>query len=135
MPESVAVGAAVKLIVDVSKASQAGSGLVSAKVAEKARVSPTSASVKLGLGSAKRRVLPPTVVRSATVAATMGASLTSSTCNRNSPLAAAPAVSLAVTRMSSAPTSALAGVPLKVRLAASKRSQPGRGAPLASVVL
>ncbi|MNE27844.1 hypothetical protein D3C80_1212650 [compost metagenome] len=43
--------------------------------------------------------------------------------------------SVAVTRRLKLPTSALPGVPLKVRVLGSKLSQPGSGSPLANVAL
>ena len=49
------------------------------------------------------------------------------------PLACEPARSVTVTSMTIAPTSPLAGVPLKVRVAALKDSQPGRAVPSAFV--
>jgi hypothetical protein len=67
--------------------------------------------------------------------ATVGASLTLETVRRNSSLAKAFEPSEAVTLMSMDPTSALVGVPEKARVAASKDSQPGSAAPLASVAV
>jgi hypothetical protein len=65
--------------------------------------------------------------------ASVGASLTLDTVRRNSSLAKALELSVAVTLMSMAPTSALAGVPLKVRVAGSNASHDGSAAPLARV--
>ena len=65
--------------------------------------------------------------------ATVGASFALATVRRNSLAVLAPAASVAVRRMSSAPTSALAGVPPKVRVAALKASQPGSALPSARV--
>jgi hypothetical protein len=65
--------------------------------------------------------------------ATVGASLVLATVRRNSSLAKVPEPSVAVTLMSMAPTSALAGVPLKVRVAGSNASHGGSAAPLAKV--
>jgi hypothetical protein len=67
--------------------------------------------------------------------ASVGASLTLETVRRNSSLAKAFEPSVAVTLMSIAPTSALVGVPLKVRVAVLKLSQLGSAAPLASVAV
>ena len=55
----------------------------------------------------------------------LGTSLTLPTTRSKLSLAVAPLPSVAVTVMVTVPTSALAGVPLKVRVAASKFSQPG----------
>ncbi len=57
--------------------------------------------------------------------ATVGASLTFVTVSTNESVAVALLPSLAVTVIVSVPTSALAGVPLKVRVAALKLSQLG----------
>ena len=65
--------------------------------------------------------------------ATVGASLVLATVRRNSLAALTPAASVAVRRMSSAPTSLLVGVPLKVRVAVLKASQPGSALPSARV--
>jgi hypothetical protein len=67
--------------------------------------------------------------------ATVGASLVFDTVRRNSSLANAFEPSVAVTLTSMAPTSALVGVPLKVRVAVLKLSQLGSAAPLASVAV
>ena len=62
--------------------------------------------------------------------ASVGASLTLITLNAKSSNTLAPAVSVAVTRTLITPTSLFNGMPLKVPVARSKRSQPGRAAPL-----
>ena len=63
----------------------------------------------------------------------VGASLTLATLRVKSWEAEAPAVSVAVTRISRAPTSPLAGVPEKLLVAGLKESQAGRGLPSARV--
>ena len=68
-------------------------------------------------------------------ASSVGASFTLSTVSVKLPLVCAPEPSVAVTRTSIAPTSALAGVPLKLRVAALKLSQLGKAAPSASVAV
>src|SRR5258705_13888650 len=62
-----------------------------------------------------------------------GASLVLLTVTVKSWDAVAPAVSVAVTRISRLPTSPLSGVPEKVLVAGSKLSQAGSGLPLARV--
>jgi hypothetical protein len=62
-----------------------------------------------------------------------GASLTLATLTMKSWVAVAPEVSVAVTRMLSAPTSSFRGVPEKVWVTGSKLSQAGSGLPSASV--
>ena len=64
-----------------------------------------------------------------------GMSLLLATVRRKSSLTSRPAASVAVTRISSAPTSAFSGVPLKVRVVALKFSQPGSAAPPLSVAV
>ena len=67
--------------------------------------------------------------------ARIGASLVLRTVIAKSSDTLAPAVSVAVTRTSTVPTSALAGVPLKVPVLRSKRNQAGRAAPLLRVAV
>jgi len=64
---------------------------------------------------------------------TVGASLMFSTVSANVLLMLAPAASVAVTLTEIVPTSPFAGVPVKVRVVASKLSQAGRALPFASV--
>ena len=59
--------------------------------------------------------------------ATVGLSLAFNTSSRNSPDTLAPELSLAVTRITRVPTSALTGVPLKVSVSGSKASHFGSG--------
>ena len=61
--------------------------------------------------------------------ANTGASLTLATVSMKPPLTETLLLSVAVTSRLSEPTSALAGVPLKVRVAASKASHDGSAAP------
>ena len=97
-----------------------------------ARVSPTSMSASLASTSIVTVVLRS--VPALSLAAT-GASFTLSTFSASTELAPAPALSVAVTRICTEPTSALAGVPLNVWVAASKLSHVGKGLPSASVAL
>ena len=82
-------------------------------------------------GTVEFKPWPCVAVCAAIGAASTGASLTLPTARLKSPLAAAPPRSVAVTRTSRLPTSALAGVPLKLRVAASNRNQAGNALPLA----
>ncbi|MNY52652.1 hypothetical protein D3C86_1883420 [compost metagenome] len=68
-------------------------------------------------------------------AVTMGASLVLSMVRVKLLLAVALPPSVAVTLTLRLPTSPLPGVPLKLPLAGSKRSQPGNGSPLARLAL
>ena len=67
--------------------------------------------------------------------ASVGTSFVLATVSVKLPLACAPAASAAVTLISTRPTSPLAGVPLKVRVVASKASQVGSGEPSARVAV
>ena len=81
----------------------------------------------------KAKALSSVAAWSAIGSASVGASLALPTASVKLPLACAPAPSVAVTLMSIAPTSPLAGMPLKVRVAALKDSQPGSAVPSAFV--
>ena len=87
-------------------------------------------SLKLPAASVKLNSWPCRPVWPAIGCASTGASLMLPTVRMKSPDALAPAKSVAVRRTDTLPTSALAGVPVKVRLAASKLSQAGKVAPL-----
>ena len=67
--------------------------------------------------------------------ARVGASLMLATVTLKVSKASAPALSVTVTTTSRVPTSPLAGVPVKVRVAASNFSHAGKAAPLASLAV
>ena len=96
-------------------------------------MSHTSTSAKLLTGTWKLNAVSSKVVWSAIALARVGASLVLATTMSNTSDTAAFAPSVAVTFTLSVPTSALTGVPLKVRVAASKASQEGSAAPSAVV--
>ena len=79
--------------------------------------------------------MPSTLLWATGATLTTGASLVLATVSANVTLACAPARSVAVTRRLKAPTCSLAGVPLKVRVAALNESQLGKPLPLASVAV
>ena len=92
----------------------------------------TSGSVKVPAGSVKAKAASCVAVRSAIGAASTGASLTLAMSSLKSPCASRPKLSVAVTRTTRLPTSALAGVPEKRCVAASNFSHDGSAAPEAS---
>ena len=122
----------LKVRVGASKLSQPGRAAPLLSVAVWLSVSPTSTSAKVPAPKVKLKAASSVTVWSASGSATVGMSLLLSTVTRKSSDTAAPAESVAVTRRSIAPTSAFSGVPLKVRVVASKLSQDGRAAPLLS---
>ena len=96
-------------------------------------MSPRSTSAKVFAGSVKAKALSSVAAWPAIGSASVGASLALATVSAKLPLACAPARSVTVTLMAIAPTSPLAGVPLNVRVAALKDSQPGSAVPSACV--
>ena len=92
-------------------------------------------SLKLPAGKLKLKTASCVAKALPIACASTGASLRFCTVSPKSPYAAAPATSVAVTRSVSAPTSALAGVPLKRCVLASKLSQAGSAAPELSVAV
>jgi len=133
-PTLAKAGEPEKVRVAVSKLSQAGSAAPLASVALKRSVSPTSTSVKVLAGTVKLKALG-SVTDCAAMAVAVGASLVLTTVSVKLLDALALLPSVAVTFTVMAPTSPLAGVPLKVRVATLKLSQPGSAEPLASVAL
>ena len=96
-------GVPEKVWVAALKLSQAGSGLPSARVAERVRLSPTSTSLKLAGGTVKEKPASSVLAWSAMTAEATGPSLVLLTVTVKSWAAVAPAVSVAVTRISMAP--------------------------------
>ncbi len=132
-PTSSFRGVPEKVRVPGSKLSQEGNRLPSASVADRVSVSPTSTSVKLAGGTVKLKPASSSVDWSAMTAEAKGPSLVLLTVTVKSCVAVAPAVSVAVTRMVSTPTSPFRGVPEKLLVPGSKLSQAGSGLPSASV--
>jgi hypothetical protein len=81
--------------------------------------------VKVLAGRVKLKAVSSVAAWSPIGVATVGASLVLFTVRTKLSLALAPLPSVAVTVIVALPTSALAGVPVKVRVAASKASQLG----------
>ena len=98
-------------------------------------MSPTSMSAKVLAGTVKVKTLSSVADWSVIGAASVGASFALATVSVKLPLACAPALSVAVTRSTTAPTSPLVGVPLKRRVAASKLSHAGSAVPSACVAV
>ena len=133
LPTSPLSGVPLKARVVASKLSQAGSAAPSACVAEKLSVSPTSTSVNVSMGTTKLKTVFFRIVCSSMVWASVGASFVFVTVTSKRLFTLSPVPSVACTRRFSTPTSALPGVPLKARVAASKLNHDGRGLPLACV--
>ena len=102
-PTSPLSGVPEKVWVPALKLSQAGSGLPSARVAERVRLSPTSTSLKLAAGTVKEKPASSVLAWSAMTAEATGPSFVLLTVTVKSWAAEAPAVSVAVTRISRAP--------------------------------
>jgi hypothetical protein len=118
-----------------SNDSHFGNGEPSAARAEYTSESPASGSTKVAAGSWKRTATSLPVLWFGSGAASVGASLTLAVVSTKSAKADTLEASVAVTRIVSAPTSALPGVPLKVCVAASKLSHAGSALPLLSVAV
>ena len=97
------------------------------------RVSPTSTSVSFESSAATRFAVVAFSLTATLSASATGASLVLATVMSKTSDTAALALSVAVTLMLRVPTSALTGVPLKVRVAALNASQEGSAEPLDSV--
>ena len=115
-----------------SNFSHDGSALPSASVAVQVSLSPTSTSAKVEAGTLKSNSSSSVACWSAMALASVGASLVFSTVTLKVSVISSPALSVAVTSTSNELTSPLAGVPEKVRVAASNFSHSGRAPPLAS---
>ena len=133
LPTSALVGVPLKLRLVASNVNQPGNGAPLVSVADQTSVSPVSMSAKAAAGKLRLNPLSSMVSWLPTGVAAVGASLTLTTTSTMSCAALAPATSVARTRSVRLPTSALVGVPLKLRLVASNVSQVGSAAPLASV--
>ena len=131
VPTSALPGVPEKVPVAGSKRSQAGRSAPSARVAERVRVSPVSTSAKVPAGTVKAKAWSWVAARSGRASRTTGASLTLATTSEKVLCAVAPPWSRAVTVTATVPTSVAPGVPEKVPVVASKRSQPGRLPPSA----
>src|SRR3989337_2432496 len=133
LPTSPLSGVPEKVLVAGSKLSQAGSGLPSARLADRLRLSPASTSLKLAAGTVKLKPASSVLAWSEISTEATGASLMLAMLIVKFWEALAPDVSVAVTRTASAPTSSFKGVPEKLLVAGSKLSQAGSGLPSASV--
>ena len=132
-PRSALDGVPLKVRVAASKDSQLGSALPSARVAPKLSVSSAASSTKAPAGTVQRKALSSVADWSARGVASSGVELRRVTWRTKVSSFHWPARSVAVTRISTEPASALAGVPLNLRVAGSKLSQPGRADPSARV--
>src|SRR3990170_3424039 len=131
LPTSSLAGVPEKVWLAASKLSQAGSGLPSARLADRLRLSPASTSLKLAAGTVKLKPASSVLAWLEISTEATGASLMLAMLIVKFWEALAPDVSVAVTRISRLPTSPLSGVPEKVLVAGSKLSQAGSGLPSA----
>ena len=130
-PTSELAGVPLKVRVAALKVIQPGRGWPSACVAAKLSLSPVSASVKASAARVKLKARPCVAAWSTRGGPSTGRSLALATSSAKVSSPCSPEPSVAITRMASSPTSALVGVPLKVRVVASKLSQPGSAEPSA----